>query len=84
MRNQGSCAPHGRRLLPMGVHLQAAAEVGTGDSHDDLTIQWRALQFARLGFENADEMARSNVDWHEAAAHIAAGATPEHIARFLL
>jgi hypothetical protein len=24
------------------------------------------------------------VDWHEAAAHIAAGATPEHIARILL
>lgn len=68
----------------MGVHLQAAAEVVTGDSHDDLTTQWRALQFARLGFENADEMARSNVDWHEAAALIAAGATPEHIARILL
>jgi hypothetical protein len=67
----------------MGVHLQAAAEVVTGDGHDDL-IQWRALQFARLGFENADEMARSNVDWHEAAALIAAGATPEHIARILL
>jgi hypothetical protein len=29
-------------------------------------------------------MARSNVDWHEAAAHIAAGATPDHIARMLL
>ena len=68
----------------MGVHLQAAAEAVTGDSHDDLTIQWRALQFARLGFENADEMARSNVDWHEAAAFIAAGATPEYIARILL
>jgi len=67
----------------MGVHLQAAAEVVTG-GHDDLTIQWRALQFARLGFENADEMARSKVDWHEAAALIAAGATPEHIARILL
>ena len=68
----------------MGVRLQAAAEVGTAQSHDDLTIQWRALQFARLGFENVDEMARSNVDWHEAAALIAAGATPERIARILL
>jgi len=68
----------------MGVHLQAAAEVVTGDSHDELTIQWRLLQFARLGFENADEMARSSVDWHEAAALIAVGATPEHIARILL
>ena len=68
----------------MGVHLQAAAEVGTGDSHDDLTIQWRAGQFARLGFENADEMAQSDTDWHEAAALIAAGATPHFIARILL
>ena len=68
----------------MGVHLQAAAEAVTGDSHDDLTIQWRVLQFARLGFANADEMARSNVDWHEAAALIAAGVTPEYIARILL
>ena len=68
----------------MGVNLQAAAGVVTGDGHDDLTIQWRTLQFARLGFENADEMARSNVDWHEAAALIAAGATPEHIAGILL
>ena len=41
----------------MGVHLQAAAEVVTVDSHEDLTIEWRELQFARLGFENADEMA---------------------------
>ena len=68
----------------MGVHLQAGAEVVTGDSYDDLTIQWRALQFARHGFENADRMARSKLDWHEAAAHIAAGATPEHIARTML
>jgi len=29
-------------------------------------------------------MARSNVDWHQATALIAAGATPEHIARILL
>lgn len=68
----------------MGVHLQAAAEVVTGESRDDLTIQWRALQFARLGFENADEMAQSDADWHEAAALIAAGATPDFIARILL
>ena len=68
----------------MGVHLQACAELVTVGSHDDLTIAWRELQFARLGFENADEMARSNVDWHEAAALIAAGATPERIVRILL
>ena len=68
----------------MGVHLQAGAEVATVGSHDDLTIEWRELQFARLGFENADEMARSNVDWHEAAALVAAGAPPEHIVRILL
>ena len=68
----------------MSVHLQAAAEVATGQSLDDLTIQWRALQFARLGFENADEMAQSDADWHEAAALIAAGGTPEFIAGILL
>ena len=68
----------------MGVHLQSCAEVVTVGSHDHLTIEWRELQFARLGFENADEMARSNVDWHEAAVLIAAGATPEHIVRILL
>ncbi len=63
----------------MGVHPQAYAEGVTVGSHDDLTTEWRELQFARLGFENADEMARSNVDWHEAAALIGAGATPEDI-----
>jgi len=68
----------------MGVDLQAAGELVAARNHDDLTTEWRALQFARLGFENADQMARSNVDWHEAAALIAAGATPEHIARILL
>ena len=68
----------------MDVHLQASAEVVTVGSHDDLTIEWRELQFARLGFKNADEMARSNVDWHEAAALIGAGATPEDIVRILL
>ena len=68
----------------MGVHLEACAEVVRVGSHDDLTIEWRELQFARLGFENADEMARSNVDWHKAAALIAAGARPEHLVRILL
>ena len=68
----------------MGVDLQAGAEVVTVGSHDDLTVEWRELQFARLGFENADEMARSGVDWHEAAALISAGATPEDVIRILL
>ena len=56
----------------------------TVGSHDDLTVEWRELQFARLGFENADEMARSDVDWHEAASLIAAGARPEDLVRILL
>ena len=68
----------------MDVHLQASAEVVTVGGHDDLTIEWRELQFARLGFKNANEMARSNVDWHEAAALISAGAQPEDIVRILL
>ena len=68
----------------MGVDLQAGVEVVTVGSHDDLTVEWRELQFARLGFENADEMARSNVDWHEAAVLIAAGARPEDLVRILL
>ena len=68
----------------MDVQLQASAEVVTVGSHDDLTIEWRELQFARLGFKNADEMARSNVDWHEAAALIGAGAALEDIVRILL
>ena len=68
----------------MGVDLQAGVEVVTVGSHDDLTVERRALQFARLGFENADEMARSNVDWHEAGALIAAGARPEDLVRILL
>ena len=68
----------------MGVDLQAGAEVVTVGSHDDLMVEWRELQFARLGFENADEMARSNVDWHEAAALVAAGVRPEHLVRILL
>ncbi len=66
------------------IEKPLGTEDTSASSLDDLTIQWRALQFARLGFENADEMARSNVDWHEAAALIAAGATPEHIAGILL
>ena len=68
----------------MGVDLQAGVEVVTVGSHDDLTVEWRELQFARLGFENAGEWARSNVDWHRAAALIAAGARPEHLVRILL
>ena len=68
----------------MGVDLQAGVEVVTVGSHDDLTVEWRELQFGRLGFENADEMARSDVDWHEAAALIAAGATPEDLVGILL
>lgn len=51
---------------------------------DELTLEWRQFQFARLGFANADEMARSNVDWHEAEALIAAGADPEQVSRILL
>ena len=68
----------------MGVHRQACVEVVTVGSHDELTIEWRQLRFARLGFENVDEMARSNADWHEAAALIAAGARPEQLVRILL
>ena len=68
----------------MGGDLQAGVEVVTVGSHDDLTVEWRELQFGRLGFENADEMARSDVDWHEAAALIAAGARPEDLVRILL
>ena len=60
------------------------ASLAEGACHDDLTIEWRELQFARLGFENAHEMARSNVDWHEAAALISAGATPESVIRIRL
>ena len=44
----------------------------------------RGRSHAGLGFENADEMARSNVDWHEAAALISAGATVEGVIRILL
>ena len=67
----------------MGVHLHAAAEVVTGDSHDDLTIQWRALQFCATPFRERDEMPLSDADWYEAAALIAAGAPAERIARIL-
>lgn len=66
------------------VNPESLASLAEGARHDDLTIEWRELQFARLGFENADEMARSNVDWHEAAALISAGASPEGVIRILL
>ena len=68
----------------MTVDPQTGPAPVQADQQDELTIEWRELQFARLGFENADEMARSKVDWHEAAALIAAGATPEHLTRILL
>ena len=54
------------------------------DGLDDLTLEWRRLQFDRLGFENAEEMARSEGDWHEAAALLAAGASPEQVTKILL
>ena len=54
------------------------------ETPDELTIEWREYQFARLGFANVEEMARSKVDWHEAEALIAAGATPEQVRRILL
>ena len=66
------------------LNPEPPASLAEGARHDDLTIEWRELQFARLGFENADEMARSNVDWHEAAALISAGATVEGVIRILL
>jgi hypothetical protein len=66
------------------LNPEPLASLAESAGHDDLTIEWRVLQFARLGFENADEMARSNVDWHEAAALIAAGVTPEDVVRILL
>ena len=54
------------------------------DGLDDLTREWRKLQFTRLGFENADEMARSDGDWHEAAALLAAGASLDQVTKILL
>ena len=66
------------------LNPEPLASLAEGARPDELTIEWRELQFARLGFENADEMARSNVDWHEAAALIAAGVTPEDVVRILL
>lgn len=68
----------------MTVHPQTDPAPVQPDEHDELTTEWRELQFARLGFENADEMARSKVDWHEAEALIAAGATPEQLTRILV
>jgi hypothetical protein len=67
----------------MSIDVPASSEVVSAGNHDDQTIEWRELQFARLGFENAGEMARSNADWHEAAALIAAGARPEHLSRIM-
>jgi len=69
---------------PPELNPEPPVSLAEGARHDDLTIEWRELQFARLGFENADVMARSNVDWHEAAALISAGATPEGVTRIRL
>ena len=66
------------------LNPEPLASLAEGALLDDLTIEWRELQFARLGFENANEMARFNVDWHEAAALISAGVTPEDVIRILL
>jgi hypothetical protein len=68
----------------MDVDLEPGVDPVKVGSLDDLTTEWRELQFARLGFENAAELARSDVDWHEAAALLAAGATPERIVSILL
>jgi hypothetical protein len=66
------------------LNPEPLASLAEGARPDHLTIEWREFQFARLGFENADEMARSDVDWHEAAALISAGATAEDVIRILL
>lgn len=68
----------------MTIHARTDEEVVRVDRLDDLTIEWRRVQFERLGFENPDEMARSNADWHEAAALISAGGTPKQVAGILL
>jgi len=68
----------------MSVDSQSDEGAVRVDRLDGLTLEWRRVQFARLGFANPDEMARSNADWHEAAALIAAGCTPEQVARILL
>ena len=68
----------------MTADTHSAGREAQSETPDELTIEWREYQFARLGFANADEMARSNADWHEAEALIAAGATPEQVRRILL
>jgi hypothetical protein len=68
----------------MTVDPQTDAAPARVDRLDELTLEWRSLQFRRLGFENADEMARSDGDWHEAAALIAAGASHEQVTKILL
>ncbi len=71
-------------LAGMSVDAERDAAPVRVDGLDDLTLEWRRLQFRRLGFENADEMARSDGDWHEAAALIAAGASLEQVTKILL
>lgn len=68
----------------MTADTHSAGRKEQSETPDELTIEWRKLQFSRLGFPNAEEMARSNVDWHEAEALIAAGADPEQVTRILL
>ena len=68
----------------MTVDPETDAAPDRVDGLDDLTLEWRRLQFKRLGFENAEEMARSEGDWHEAAALLAAGASLEQVTKILL
>lgn len=68
----------------MSVDSRSDEGVVRVDRLDGLTLDWRRAQFARLGFDNPDEMALASVDWHEAAALISAGCTPERVARILL
>lgn len=68
----------------MTVDPQTDAAPVRAERLDELTLEWRRLQFERLGFENAEEMARSEGDWHEAAALLAAGASPEQVTKILL
>jgi hypothetical protein len=76
-------AMRGSYTACMSIDVPASRKVVSAGNHDDQTIEWRELQFARLGFENAGEMARSDADWHEAAALIAAGARPEDLFRIM-
>ncbi len=68
----------------MSVDAERDAAPVRVDRLDELTLEWRRLQFGRLGFENAEEMARSEGDWHEAAALLAAGASPDQVTKILL